>query len=491
MYPKLVFLVDSNGQMINPTRKVDMVNRWIKSLKAKIIGYYGKHMIVQVFKKLSPDADSPEYWLGVDPGDTVGVALVRLTKHKVAKLIYKAQAELRSKQITKLLTDRRGYRGLRRYFRRKRIRRRSWTPKYRPARFNNRKRSEKWLAPSVRHLLESHKRLIADFIALVPNLNVSVEYAKFDINRMQDPNIEGEGYQHGRMFGYENMRAYVLDRDGYKCQLCGAKQDLHLHHIVPRSKGGVDRPENLITLCSECHSKVHNDLTTYTPILKQKVVHNNDKYNATSRLNIIMPFLKKWLYSVLPKERIWFGTGADTAKIRYELSIPKSHDNDAYCIAVNKLFRYYEDIKYRFVDMLYSHWKQIREHNRKLTNSLRTRRYYLIKDRKRILIAKNRKGSEESFDKIDKNWLNEQLRNGYTLKVYSGRKGFRTPFSKVGFKEGALVRYDNRVYVVKGYSVTGGYVQLYGLDKNIKLKDIEAINPFGGLRCIGASSSTG
>src|SRR5260370_16594729 len=56
---------------------------------------------------------------------------------------------------------------------------------------------------------------------------------------------------------YDSLRKQVLDRDGWKCQDCGSSNDLHVHHLRPRSKLGHDAPENLITLCSSCHRRQH------------------------------------------------------------------------------------------------------------------------------------------------------------------------------------------------------------------------------------------
>jgi phage terminase large subunit GpA-like protein len=41
------------------------------------------------------------------------------------------------------------------------------------------------------------------------------------------------------------------------CVACGTKDDLQHHHLVMRSEGGSDDDENLITLCTACHHKVH------------------------------------------------------------------------------------------------------------------------------------------------------------------------------------------------------------------------------------------
>jgi|GEM_PF-1882966 len=56
----------------------------------------------------------------------------------------------------------------------------------------------------------------------------------------------------------------VNERDQHSCQamddagnLCSQNRWLHIHHIVPRSEGGGDDPDNLITLCSFHHHLLH------------------------------------------------------------------------------------------------------------------------------------------------------------------------------------------------------------------------------------------
>lgn len=51
-------------------------------------------------------------------------------------------------------------------------------------------------------------------------------------------------------------RFRILERDGFKCKLCGRgppEIDLHIDHWIPKAKGGLDIYENLITLCSTCN----------------------------------------------------------------------------------------------------------------------------------------------------------------------------------------------------------------------------------------------
>lgn len=68
----------------------------------------------------------------------------------------------------------------------------------------------------------------------------------------------------------KETRAYVLDRNGFTCQMCGAgagephpadrsrKTRLHIGHIIDLSHGGSDDPQNLRALCSVCNEGAQN-----------------------------------------------------------------------------------------------------------------------------------------------------------------------------------------------------------------------------------------
>jgi len=57
---------------------------------------------------------------------------------------------------------------------------------------------------------------------------------------------------------YEELRERVLQRDGWRCQFCGSRANLEVHHQQFRSHSGNDREDNLITLCVDCHSAAHH-----------------------------------------------------------------------------------------------------------------------------------------------------------------------------------------------------------------------------------------
>jgi len=59
---------------------------------------------------------------------------------------------------------------------------------------------------------------------------------------------------------WRDLRLKVLERDNYRCQLCGRtlpKQMLQAHHIIPTDNGGKHTLENLFTCCKRCHSIIN------------------------------------------------------------------------------------------------------------------------------------------------------------------------------------------------------------------------------------------
>ncbi len=81
----------------------------------------------------------------------------------------------------------------------------------------------------------------------------------------------------------KETRAFVLDRNGFTCQMCGAvageahpydssrKTRLHLGHIIDKSMGGSDEPSNLRAICSVCNEGASN-VTLQRPDLNKLLV---------------------------------------------------------------------------------------------------------------------------------------------------------------------------------------------------------------------------
>jgi hypothetical protein len=81
----------------------------------------------------------------------------------------------------------------------------------------------------------------------------------------------------------KETRAYVLDRNGFTCQMCGAvagephpydptkKTRLHIGHIIDKSMGGTDDPSNLRAICSVCNEGASN-ITLTRPDLQKLLI---------------------------------------------------------------------------------------------------------------------------------------------------------------------------------------------------------------------------
>ena len=53
-----------------------------------------------------------------------------------------------------------------------------------------------------------------------------------------------------------SVRFEILQRDGFRCQFCGKQvpeTELEVDHLEPRSKGGSDDAENLVSACRDCN----------------------------------------------------------------------------------------------------------------------------------------------------------------------------------------------------------------------------------------------
>jgi 5-methylcytosine-specific restriction endonuclease McrA len=88
-----------------------------------------------------------------------------------------------------------------------------------------------------------------------PIAAISQEMVKFDMQAMDNPQIEAAQYQQGTLAGYE-VREYLLLKWGHKCTYCLAHDvPLQVEHIVSRARGGSNRVSNLCLACSACNSK--------------------------------------------------------------------------------------------------------------------------------------------------------------------------------------------------------------------------------------------
>ena len=245
---------------------------------------------------------------GMDTGSqTLGCAAVAN-----GQVVYQSEVTLRT-DVSKKMQQRAMYRR----------NRRGRKTRYRKARWRNRAsmRKDGRLAPSITSKVESHLREKRQVEALLPVTSWKVETASFDIHKLTNPDVEGAGYQEGAQKGFYNVKAYVLHRDGYRCQSRQKVEHdkvLQVHHKVFRSQGGTETPDNLVTLCRRCHEDLHAGRFA----LKAR----KSKTKQATEVGIVKAQLKKrWEF-----EETY---GYETKWKREQcLGLPKSHANDAVAI---------------------------------------------------------------------------------------------------------------------------------------------------------------
>lgn len=308
----LVYVLNNQGNPIMPCSSAK-ARKLLKDGKAKII----KRDIFTIQLLYSSSGYKQEIALGVDSGSkTIGLSAT--TKEKE---LFAGEYQLRN-DISDLLSDRRMYRRARR----------GRKTRYRKPRFLNRVRTKNkgWLAPSVEHKIQSHVNIIDRLHKILPISKVVVELANFDIQKLNNPDINKWDYQKGERLGFENVKSYVLYRDDYECQHCKGKSKdnrLEVHHIIQRKDGGSNNQENLITLCSLHHKEVHKGK------IELNVKGVKKKYKDATHMNIMKNFIYQRLIKLYSNIEITYGY--ITKHNRYENGIDKTHRFDALTISGN------------------------------------------------------------------------------------------------------------------------------------------------------------
>ena len=307
----MIYVINIKGKPLMPCSE-KKARVLLKSNKAKI--YQREPFTIQLLFEC--ENKTQEINLGIDCGSvTIGISAT--TKEKE---LYSAEYELR-KDISDLLSDRRMYRRMRR----NRLR-------YRKPRFLNRVKSKHkgWLAPSVENKIDNHIKIIQKIHKILPISKIILEIANFDIQKLNNPDINKWDYQKGDRFGFENIKSYVLHHDNYTCQHCKGKSKdnrLEVHHIIYRSNGGSDNQENLTTLCKSCHDKVHNNE------IELNLKGIKKKYKDATFMNIMKNSLYQRLSQIYSNVNVTYGY--ITKQLRYEHNLPKEHRVDARCISGN------------------------------------------------------------------------------------------------------------------------------------------------------------
>lgn len=310
----MVYVLNQSGQPIMPTVNHAKVRVLLKKGKAKVIQRcpFTIQLLYPCDNKTQPIS------LGVDAGSKhIGISATTKGDNTGARVLYEADVTLRN-DIVELLSTRREMRRARR----------NRKTKYRKARFDNRRKGDGWLAPSIREKIDTHLTVIANVHKILPITKITVETAQFDIQKIKNPEIQGTEYQQGEQLDFWNVREYVLWRDNHTCQCCKGKSKdkiLNVHHIESRKTGG-DAPNNLITLCEYCHTQYHQG-----NIKLPKTIRRGSKFNDATFMGIMRWALFNKLKEIYPNVHMTYGY--ITKNKRIELGLSKEHYIDARCIS--------------------------------------------------------------------------------------------------------------------------------------------------------------
>lgn len=336
----MVYVLDINGHPLMPTERHGKVKHLLKNGKAKVVKRC-PFTIQLLYKSLTY---TQSIILGVDAGSK-HIGLSATTNDKE---FYASDVELRT-DIVKLIFKRRELRRSRR----------NRKTRYRQARFDNRKRKDGWLAPSISQKIKCHIKVVENVHKILPITNIVVETASFDIQKIKNPNIKDTEYQQGEQLDFWNVREYVLFRDEHICQCCKGKTKdkiLNVHHIESRKTGG-NAPNNLITLCETCHKGYHNGTVRLPKTIKRGIIFRDAAFMGIMRWAFYNKLREKY-------KNVSMTYGYITKNTRIENKLPKKHYVDARCISGHPLAKPSEMIYYQ---------KKIRCHNRQLfkTNTLK------------------------------------------------------------------------------------------------------------------------
>lgn len=294
-------------------------------LRKKAVVYKHYPFTIRLKERLIENSKLQPLRLKLDPGSKqTGLAITR-DKNKNVKVCFLAEIQHRGQLIKKNMDSRRALRKTRR----------GRKTRYRQARFNNRTRPKGWLGPSLRHRVDTTISWVSKLTKIAPISSISMELVRFDMQKIQNPEINGIEYQQGELQGYE-VREYLLNKFNRACTYCSKKDiPLEIEHVLAKANGGSNRVSNLCLACHSCNVKKGTQkieiFLAKNPVLlasikcqlktplKDAAAVNSTRWALSKRLDFFN----------LPVE---LASGGQTKYNRIRLSIPKTHALDAVCV---------------------------------------------------------------------------------------------------------------------------------------------------------------
>ena len=442
-----VAVMSKTGMRLMPTSEY-RARKLLKSKKATVYGYHP--FTIQLTEREAGDVQPVEFCM--DTGYLhIGMS-VKSEKHEYLGM-----------QVDTLTDEKQKHDSCRMYRRQRRSRKR-----YRQSRFNNRKRNDGWIAPSLEHKKDIHIQIISRISNVMPVTNITLEMGNFDTQVLKaleegNPLPQGIDYQHGERYGIATLREAVFARDKYTCQCCGRTiadgAILHVHHIIYRSRGGTNRMSNLATVCDRCHTpanhKPRGKLYNWKP---QIASFKGATYMTTIRWKLYNEVKSKF-----PDVNIHITYGAETKERRRVFDITKSHVNDAFVMG-----QFHP--KHRSKPVCY---KKKRRNNRCL-EKFYDAKYIDARD------GKKKSGQELFNGKINRNHKkdSENLHQYRQQKVSAGRRTIRKQHYSIQPHD--IVVFNKQQFETSGCHCNGTRAILLLQKKSVAIKKLSIYKYAGG-----------
>ena len=309
-------VLDTSKQTLAPTDSI-RARRLLKQNKAAV---FKKFPFTIILKREVENPSLPDLTLKIDPGSkTSGVALVN---QATGDIVFAAEISHRGQAIKARLESRKALRRGRR----------NRKTRYRKPRFLNRTRVEGWLPPSLSSRISNVTTWANRLARVFPISGVAMELVKFDLQKMQNPEISGIEYQQGEAQGYE-VREYLLEKFNRTCAYCKKKNlALQIEHINARSRGGSNRVSNLTLACQSCNQKKGRMSAAefgFPEVEKQAKKPLRDAAAVNASRLALLGALKYFGFTVET------GSGGLTKFNRTKRNLPKTHWLDAACVGLS------------------------------------------------------------------------------------------------------------------------------------------------------------
>ena len=354
-----VFVLDKHGHPLMPCHPA-RARRLLTSGRARV--HRLAPFVIRLVDREVATSEVPGVEVGIAPGSKfTGVSVFRADEDNVRHGLVSIEIEHRGQLIHKKMGQRFGYRR----------RRRTANLRYRKPRWANRhpfgcancgknaRHGSRYcqpcastrsfvdngyrrhrLAPSLQHRVDSTMSMVSRLHRWAPVTAIYQLLVRFDMQKMENPEITGVEYQQGTLEGYE-VREYLLAKWNHTCAYCevsgvgSGSVPLNIDHIRAKARGGTNRVSNLALACVPCNQakdarSVEEFLAGDPKRLRRILAQAKAPLKDAAAVNTTRWAL--WRELVATDLPVFTVSGGRTKWNRSRFGLPKSHTLDALCV---------------------------------------------------------------------------------------------------------------------------------------------------------------